>query len=157
MPTSYPELYFPILLQAILGVAVAAGLVGMAFLLGKRTKNPVKDIPYECGVAPIGSAKERFSVKFYLVAMLFILFDIEAIFLYPWAVVFRDLKMFAFVEMLLFVILILAGYFYIWKKGVLDWADQEWHYRASAWDKDAKPSATVAGKPSSSELTGARR
>ena len=154
MPTSYPELYFPILLQAVLGVVVAGALVALAFLLGKRAKNPVKDIPYECGVAPIGSAKERFSIKFYLVAMLFILFDIEAIFLYPWAVVFRDLKMFAFTEMLVFVILILAGFFYIWKKGVLDWAEQEWHYRTGAWDKDAQDAK--AGK-SPSELIGAGR
>jgi len=133
MPTSYPELYFPILLQAILGVAVAAGLVAMAFLLGKRKPNAIKDIPYECGVLPIGTAKERFSIKFYLVAMVFILFDIEAIFLYPWVVVYRDLKMFAFVEMLVFIILIMAGFFYIWKKGVLDWAQDEWHYREDVW------------------------
>ncbi|MBL8227149.1 MAG: NADH-quinone oxidoreductase subunit A [Bryobacterales bacterium] len=121
MPSTYPEYYFPILLQALLGVVVASALVGLSFLVGKRLKNKVKDTPYECGVAPVGTAKERFSVKFYLVAMLFILFDIEAIFLYPWAVVYRDLKMFAFVEMLLFIILILSGFFYIWKKGVLNW------------------------------------
>lgn len=137
MPTSYPELYFPILFQALLGVVVAAALVGLAFLLGKRVKNPVKDIPYECGVNPVGTAKERFSVKFYLVAMLFILFDIEAIFLYPWAVVYRDLKMFGFLEMLVFIVLILAGFFYIWKKGVLNWAEEEWDYRNNAWDKSA--------------------
>ncbi|MCS7025902.1 MAG: NADH-quinone oxidoreductase subunit A [Bryobacteraceae bacterium] len=121
MPSTYPEQYFPILLQVLLGVVVAAALVGLSFLVGKRVKNKVKDTPYECGVNPIGSAKERFSVKFYLVAMLFILFDIEAIFLYPWAVVYRDLKLFAFIEMFLFIILILSGFFYIWKKGVLDW------------------------------------
>jgi NADH-quinone oxidoreductase subunit A len=138
MPTSYPEQYFPILLQAILGCLVAAALVGLAFLVGKRVKNRVKDIPYECGVNPVGTAKERFSVKFYLVAMIFILFDIEAIFLYPWAVVYRELKLFAFFEMFVFVVLILAGFFYIWKKGVLDWAQEEWHYRANAWDKNAK-------------------
>ena len=71
---------------------------------------------------PIGEDRPRFSVKFYLVAMLFILFDIEAIFLYPWAVVYKQLKMFAFVEMLAFVVLIMAGFFFVWKKGVLDWA-----------------------------------
>lgn len=75
---------------------------------------------------PVGDARERFSVKFYLVAMVFILFDIEAIFLYPWAVVYRDLnkaaKLFPFVEMLLFIVLVLCGFFYIWKKGVLDWS-----------------------------------
>ena len=85
-------------------------------------KNKVKDMPYECGIAPTGDARQRFSVKFYLVAMLFILFDIEAIFLYPWAVVYKQLKMFGFLEMLMFVVLILAGFFFIWKKGVLDWA-----------------------------------
>lgn len=125
MPSTYPEYYFPILLQALLGVVVAAALVGLSFLIGKRLKNKVKDTPYECGVAPIGTAKERFSVKFYLVAMLFILFDIEAIFLYPWAVVYRDLKMFAFIEMLVFIILILSGFFYIWKKGVLNWQAED--------------------------------
>ncbi|MCI0705625.1 MAG: NADH-quinone oxidoreductase subunit A, partial [Planctomycetia bacterium] len=71
------------------------------------------------------SARERFSVKFYLVAMLFILFDIEAVFLYPWAVVYRELKMFAFVEMLLFIVLILAGFFYVWTKGALNWTEHE--------------------------------
>ncbi|MCC6365408.1 MAG: NADH-quinone oxidoreductase subunit A [Bryobacterales bacterium] len=139
MPTSYPESYFPILLQAVLGCVVAAALVGMAFLLGKRVKNKVKDTPYECGVIPVGTAKERFSVKFYLVAMVFILFDIEAIFLYPWVVVYRDLKMFAFIEMVIFIALILCGFFYIWKKGVLSWAEEEWHYgsRMAAWKRDA--------------------
>jgi NADH-quinone oxidoreductase subunit A len=82
-------------------------------------------MPYECGIAPTGDARERFSVKFYLVAMLFILFDIEAIFLYPWAVVYKQLRMFAFVEMLAFVVLIMAGFFFVWKKGVLDWAHSD--------------------------------
>src|SRR3954465_14191610 len=117
MPNSYTELYFPVLVQAIVAMALAAGLLSVSFLLGKKVKNRVKDMPYECGIVPTGNARERFSVKFYLVAMLFILFDIEAIFLYPWVVVFRDLKMFAFVEMLIFVILIISGFFYIWKKG----------------------------------------
>jgi NADH-quinone oxidoreductase subunit A len=82
----------------------------------------VKDSPYESGIAPTGSARERFSVKFYLVAIVFILFDIEAVFLYPWAVVYRELKLFGFFEMLIFVVLILSGFFYIWKKGALDWS-----------------------------------
>jgi NADH-quinone oxidoreductase subunit A len=124
MPTSYQELYFPILVQVHLAIAVAAGLVLGSLLLGKRLKNRVKDLPYECGIFPVGSAKERFRVKFYLVAMLFILFDIEAIFLYPWAVVYRELKLFAFFEMFIFIGLVLAGFFYIWKKGVLRWATE---------------------------------
>ena len=122
MPKSYTELYFPVLVQALLAMAVAGGLIAVSFLLGKRVRNKVKDMPYESGIVPTGDARRRFSVKFYLVAMLFILFDIEAIFLYPWVVVYRELKLFAFVEMLVFVILILSGFFYIWKKGALDWS-----------------------------------
>jgi NADH-quinone oxidoreductase subunit A len=119
------EVWFPVLTQVVFAVVMAVALVGIGLLLGKRVKNKVKDSPYECGITPVGSARNRFSVKFYLVAMLFILFDIEAIFLYPWAVVYRELKLFAFFEMLLFMALVLAGFFYIWKKGVLDWAVNE--------------------------------
>jgi NADH-quinone oxidoreductase subunit A len=122
MPTSYTEVYFPVLLQVVIAMAVAALMLGLSYLLGKRVRDRVKDLPYESGIVPTGDARQRFSVKFYLVGMLFILFDIEAIFLYPWAVVFRELKMFAFVEMLVFIILILCGFFFIWKKGVLDWS-----------------------------------
>jgi NADH-quinone oxidoreductase subunit A len=124
MPTSYSDTYFPVLVQAAIAIVVAAALVAISFLLGKRVKNRVKDTPYESGIAPTGSARERFSVKFYLVAIVFILFDIEAVFLYPWAVVYRELKMFGFIEMLLFVVLILSGFFYIWKKGALDWSQE---------------------------------
>src|SRR6202021_2039727 len=122
MPTSYPDTYFPVLVQVVIAIVGGAGLVAISFLLGKRVRNRVKDSPYESGVAPTGSARERFSVKFYLVAIVFILFDIEAVFLYPWAVVFRELKLFGFFEMLIFVVLILSGFFYIWKKGALDWS-----------------------------------
>src|SRR5450755_2531545 len=122
MPKSLTELYFPVLVQALLAMATAGGLLTVSYLLGKKVRNRVKDMPYESGITPTGDARSRFSVKFYLVGMLFILFDIEAIFLYPWVVVYRELKMFAFVEMLIFVILILSGFFYIWKKGALDWS-----------------------------------
>lgn len=125
MPTSYTEVYFPVLLQAGIAMLIAGALIGLSYLLGKKVRNRVKDMPYECGITPTGSARERFSVKFYLVGMLFILFDIEAIFLYPWVVVYRDLKMFAFVEMLVFILLVLAGFFYIWKKGALDWSEAD--------------------------------
>jgi NADH-quinone oxidoreductase subunit A len=116
-----------VLLQAIIAMALAAGLLTVSYLLGKRVKNRVKDIPYESGIVPTGDARQRFSVKFYLVGMLFILFDIEAIFLFPWVVVYRDLKMFGFIEMGIFVVLILSGFFYIWKKGALDWAAEPDH------------------------------
>jgi NADH-quinone oxidoreductase subunit A len=119
------EVWFPVLTQVVFAIVMAVALVGAGLLLGRRVKNKVKDAPYECGITPVGGASHRFSVKFYLVAMLFILFDIEAIFLYPWAVVYRELKLFAFFEMLLFVVLVLAGFFYIWKKGVLNWAVDE--------------------------------
>lgn len=125
MPTTLVEVWFPVLVQTILAMVIAAALVTLSFAIGRRVKNRVKDMPYECGIAPTGDARHRFSVKFYLVAMLFILFDIEAIFLYPWAVVYKQLKMFGFLEMLTFVVLILAGFFFIWKKGVLDWAHEE--------------------------------
>jgi NADH-quinone oxidoreductase subunit A len=123
MPATPLEVYFPVLLQAVLATVIALGLVTVSSLLGRKLKNKVKDSPYECGIAPTGNAGERFSVKFYLVAMLFILFDIEAVFLYPWVVVFRELKMAAFVEMFVFVLFILSGFYYIWKKKVLDWSD----------------------------------
>jgi NADH-quinone oxidoreductase subunit A len=125
MPTSYAETYFPVLIQILLAIAVAGGMIGASALLGRRMRDAVKSTPYESGMTPIGNAKERFSVKFYLVAMVFILFDIEAIFLYPWAVVYRELKLFAFFEMLVFVVLVLCGFFYIWKKGVLDWSSEQ--------------------------------
>jgi NADH-quinone oxidoreductase subunit A len=122
MPTTPAEIWFPVLVQVVLAMVIAAALVTLSYVIGRKVKNRVKDMPYECGISPTGDARQRFSVKFYLVAMLFILFDIEAIFLYPWVVVYKQLKMFAFLEMLTFVVLILAGFFFIWKKGVLDWA-----------------------------------
>lgn len=125
MPTTYAETWFPVLIQIVIAVAVAGAMIGLSALLGHRVRDPVKMMPYESGMQPVGNARERFSVKFYLVAMVFILFDIEAIFLYPWAVVYRELKLFAFFEMLLFVVLVLCGFFYIWKKGVLDWSTDE--------------------------------
>src|SRR3982750_788942 len=109
MPIPYNEVYFPVLLQALIAMTIAGALLLISFLLGKKVRNRVKDMPYECGITPTGSARERLSVKFYLVAMVFILFDIEAIFLYPWVVVYRDkeltqqFRFFPFVEMLLFV------------------------------------------------------
>src|SRR5271163_910523 len=102
MPDSFAAQYFPVLVQILIAIAVAGGMIGMSAILGRRVKDPVKDSPYESGMKPVGSARERFSVKFYLVAMVFILFDIEAIFLYPWAVIYKTFenKMFAFSEML---------------------------------------------------------
>ena len=125
MPVTYAETWFPVLVQIVIAVAVAGAMVGLSALIGRRVRDPIKSSPYESGMKPVGNARERFSVKFYLVGMVFILFDIEAVFLYPWAVVYRQFKFFAFVEMLLFIVLVLCGFIYILKKGVLDWSTDE--------------------------------
>jgi NADH-quinone oxidoreductase subunit A len=157
MPDSLAQTWFPVLLQTVLAMVIGVALVALTFVIGRRLKNKVKDMPYECGIAPTGDAQHRFSVRFYLVAMMFILFDIEAIFLYPWAVVFKQLKMFGFLEMLTFVILILAGFFFIWKKGVLDWAKSEpAPARAATIHLDLTPapaSASASSRAGKAELT----
>src|ERR1700689_2971720 len=152
MPDSLAQTWFPVLLQAILAMVIAAALVTLSFVIGHRLENKVKDMPYECGIAPTGDAQHRFSVKFYLVAMIFILFDIEAIFLYPWAVVFKRMKMFGFLEMLTFVILILAGFFFIWKKGVLEWAHSELAPRAEPIRLDLTPREPARSRSGKAEL-----
>jgi NADH-quinone oxidoreductase subunit A len=121
MPDNYFARYLPLLVHFIFAGALAGGIVLLSWLVGYRKPSRAKMSPYECGMAPVGDARERFSVKFYMVAMLFILFDVEAVFLYPWAVILRQLKMFGFWEMLVYVLVVLVGFFYIWKKGVLDW------------------------------------
>jgi len=113
--------YTPLLIHILAAVALAGAILVLSSLVGHRRPTRTKMQPYECGVLPVGDAREPFSVKFYLVAMVFILFDVEAIFLYPWALVYRDLRVFGFVEMLLFILVVLAGYFYLLKKGALDW------------------------------------
>jgi len=111
----------PVLIFLIFVSGFAAVSVIGSFVLGMRKPSAAKLAPYECGMKPVGTARDRFSVKFYLVAMLFLLFDIEAVFLFPWAVVYHDLKLFGFFEMLAFIAAILAGYIYVWKKGALEW------------------------------------
>ena len=113
--------YVPILLHVVMVVGLACGMLGLSWWVGVKRPTRDKLSPYECGISPVGNARERFSVSFYLVGILFILFDVEAVFLYPWAVVFKSLKWFGFVEMLLYIAVLLAGYVYIWKKGALDW------------------------------------
>jgi len=121
MPDNYFVRYLPLLLHILAVAIVASAIVTLSWILGKRRPTRAKLSPYECGMVPVGDARERFSVKFYLVAMLFILFDVEAVFLYPWAVILRDLKMFGFWEMMVYIAIVLVGFFYVWKKGVLDW------------------------------------
>lgn len=116
--------YLPILLLIAVAVGFAAVNLGATHLVGPRRPNPVKLSPYESGVPNIGDARVRFSIKFYLVAMLFIIFDIEVVFLYPWAVVFRELLAegaFIFVEMVVFIGVLVLGLVYVWRKGGLEW------------------------------------
>jgi NADH-quinone oxidoreductase subunit A len=119
---NYLTPYLPI--AVVLGVAGFLGLAltGAAVVLGPRRPSAVKDEPFECGSPPSpGDARQRFAIKFYVVALLFIIFDVETVFLYPWAVLFRDLGWFGFVEMGIFVAVLAIGLFYVWKKGALDW------------------------------------
>ena len=113
--------YLPIII--LLAVAGVFGLASLTFssLIGQKKPSKVKLAPYECGCEPVGSARERFSIKFYLIAMLFILFDIEAVFLYPWSVIFKRLGMFGLMEMGVFIAILFVGYVYVWKKGALEW------------------------------------
>jgi NADH-quinone oxidoreductase subunit A len=121
MPYGYFQNYIPVLILLGAVVLLAGIMLGLSYLLGPRRPTREKLAPYECGIVPTTDARQRFSVKFYLVAMVFILFDVEVVFLYPWAVIFHELRMFGFIEMLLFLLLVLPGFVYLWKKGVLDW------------------------------------
>ncbi|HKQ79037.1 MAG TPA: NADH-quinone oxidoreductase subunit A [Blastocatellia bacterium] len=121
--------YIPILIVFIFVAGFAVTNIVLSHVVGRRKDTRAKLMPYECGMDPVGSAHQRFSVKFYLIAMLFILFDIEAVFLLPWAVVFRTLsralgeygRAFVFFEMMVFVAVLLVGYVYVWKKGLFEW------------------------------------
>ena len=113
--------YIPILLILIFAIGLASIMLGLSAKLGPKREAKGKLSPYECGITPTGDARGKFSIKYYLVGALFILFDVEVVFLFAWAVVFKDLGMLAFVEIIVFLIIIMAGYFYIIKKGALDW------------------------------------
>ena len=122
--------YMPILLMFVVAAGFAVTFITLSQLVGQRKRTRTKLMPYECGKDPVGSARERFSVKFYLVAMLFILFDIEVIFLVPWAVVFRllaspthGMRNLVYFEMLFFIALLAAGLVYVIKKGAFDWSE----------------------------------
>ena len=121
MQSGYLDTYAPLLLMFLLACGLAGALVAVSTLVGRHKRTREKDQPYECGIRPTGDAREPFSVHFYMVGLVFILFDIEAIFLYPWALVYRELSLFGFVEMVLYIAILLAGYIFLWKKGALDW------------------------------------
>jgi NADH-quinone oxidoreductase subunit A len=122
MTENYFARYLPLLMHFTLVLLLAVAIVLLSYFVGQHKANKSKMSPYECGMEPVGDVRQRFSVSFYLVAMLFILFDVEAVFLYPWAILLKQLKMFGFWEMMTYVLIVLVGFFYVWKKGVLDWS-----------------------------------
>ena len=119
------------LIQVVVALGLGCGMAAVSWLIGRRRSSKVKLAAYECGVPAEGDARGRFSVRFYMVAMLFILFDVEAVFMLPWAVIYRKLPavtgsyFFGFWEMLVYLGFVLVGFFYIWKKGILDWASDK--------------------------------
>jgi NADH-quinone oxidoreductase subunit A len=121
MPDNYFAGYLPFLIHILLAGGVATAIITLSWLIGQRKPTRDKMLAYECGMTPVGDSRGRFSVQFYMVGMLFILFDVEAIFLYPWAVILRDLKHFGLWEMFVYIGIVLVGFFYIWKKGILEW------------------------------------
>ena len=113
--------WFSILIMIALGAGFALISVLLSHVLGPRHPTAEKSAPYECGMPAVGDARERQSVKFYLIAMIFLLFDIEVAFLYPWAMAIRELRWAGFLQLILFFLILLAGYVYVWRKGVFDW------------------------------------
>jgi len=111
--------------QILILMVIVFGFAGVTLLLsailGQKKKSETKLMPYECGIDPVGTARQRFSIKFYITTMIFILFDIEALYLYPWAVIYRRLGVFGLVEMGVFILLLLVGFIYVWKKGAFEW------------------------------------
>ena len=128
---TYPYIwqYLPLVLQILVALGLAGFMVGASYFLGKHKRSRNKLGAYECGMDPVGDARGRFSVRFYMVAMLFILFDVEAVFMLPWAVIYRRLpaitgsRFFGFWEMLVYLGFVAVGLFYVWKKGILNWSN----------------------------------
>jgi NADH-quinone oxidoreductase subunit A len=127
----YPWQYIPLLLQIVVAIALAAGMVVASWFVGRHKNTPVKLAAYECGIEAVGDARARFSVRFYMVAMLFILFDVEAVFMMPWAVIYKDLyhitgqRLFGFWEMVVYLGFVAVGLYYIVRKGILNWSQDK--------------------------------
>ena len=113
--------YTPLLFLVAVVVISAVAMIGLSHLIQPRRPTAIKGMPYESGMPPLGGTRDRYSVKFYLVAMLFIVFDLEAVFMIPWGVAFRRLGLFGLVEMLVFVVILLVAFVYVWKRGALEW------------------------------------
>jgi NADH-quinone oxidoreductase subunit A len=118
------EGFLPIVIMIALGIGFAAGNVFLSQFVGPSKPSPEKSAQYECGMPPVGDARQRQSVKFYLVAMIFLLFDIEVAFLYPWAIAFRDLGIVGYWQIVTFFLLLVTGYIYVWRKGAFDWSGE---------------------------------
>jgi len=115
--------YVPIFIWICLTTGLAAAILILSHLIGRKRPTDTKLSPYECGIVPSGDARVRIPIRFYMVAMIFLIFDIEAAFLYPWAVVYRNMLLVGLLEMGLFMLILLAGFVYLWKRGVFDWRD----------------------------------
>lgn len=116
-----PSDYFPVVIFFILALLIGLGTLLLGVLLRPKRPYAQKLYPYESGNPPVGEPRYKFSVKFYIIAMLFVVFDVEAVFLYPWAVAYDKLGLFGFIEMMLFIFILLIGYIYVWKKGAFEW------------------------------------
>src|SRR5438552_16005467 len=133
-----------VVIMIVLGVGFAAVMIGLSVLLGPKNPTPEKLAPYECGMPAVGNARERHPVKFYLVAMIFLLFDIEVAFLYPWALALRSLGWPGFIQIVTFFLILLVGYVYVWRKGVLDWGPMGARARGEARRKAASAASKAA-------------
>ena len=121
-PSSYlPEHFLPVVVFLLLGAAIGVGMLVFGWLVRPRNPYPEKLLTYESGITPFTDAHQKFSIKYYIIAMLFLIFDIEAVFLYPWAVAFNKLGSYVLAEMVIFIAILLVGYVYAWKKGALEW------------------------------------
>lgn len=119
--TYLPEHFLPVAIFLLLGAAIGVGMIVVGWLVRPRNPYPEKLMPYESGITPFMDANQKFSIRYYIVAMLFLIFDIEAVFLYPWAVAFNQIGLYGLIEMVIFITILLVGYFYAWKRGALEW------------------------------------
>lgn len=116
-----PEAYIPVLLFVLVAITVAVGILMFTSLIKSSKHNKVKLQPYECGIEPDTDARGRYSIRYYLVGMLFVIFDVETVFMFPWAVIMDELLLFGLIEMLVFLFILVIGYVYAWRKGALEW------------------------------------
>jgi len=121
-PSTYlPEHFLPVVIFLLIGLVVGVGMLIFSWILRPRNPYPEKLMPYESGITPFHDAHQKFSIRYYIIAMLFLIFDIEAVFLYPWAVAYDHIGLYGFVEMLIFIAILVVGYVYAWKKGAFEW------------------------------------